>query len=247
VSQTVDFVSAENKFFTGKAVVVDMTPDSSGDPFFDEVMFLSGFEGADTSTTIVDESGVGRAMTAVGNSQIDTGQFAFGDSSLRVDGSGDEVTALDATDLEIGSQHFTLEARVRFNTESFGGHTLIAKYLSAGDQRGISFLFEGTGNALDCWISSDGVGATKVVSGAWTPALDTWYAIALDFDGTTYRVYVDGVLKGSGTTVVSVYNNTALLSLGLTFDGWMDETRITIGTARYAGAYTIATEAFPRS
>ncbi len=65
-----------------------MTKISGGDPFSSSVVLLSGFEGTDGSTTFLDESPAGRALTANGNAQIDTAQFKFGASSLLLDGQG---------------------------------------------------------------------------------------------------------------------------------------------------------------
>jgi hypothetical protein len=90
----------------------------AGDPNFDSVKLLCGFEGADGSTTFVDESSVGRTLTGAGSTpEIDTAQFKFGSSSLLLDGPNGRVTADDAADLELGSGHFTLECFARWSAD----------------------------------------------------------------------------------------------------------------------------------
>src|SRR5687768_4015081 len=79
------------------------------DPHFASVVLLCDFDGTDAATTAPDESPVGRALTFVGNAQIDTAQFKYGVSSLLLDGSGDYVTAPDSTDWRFAGE-FTIES-----------------------------------------------------------------------------------------------------------------------------------------
>jgi hypothetical protein len=101
--------------------------------------------------------------------------------------------------------------------------------------------------------STNGSTVNTDITGATTVTLNTWIAWAVDFDGAKYRLYLNGVMDGSFTTVRSLFAATATLSLGTSFGanrlgGFLDEVRITKGVARYASdsGYTVPTAAFPR-
>jgi hypothetical protein len=119
------------------------------DPNWANVVLLMGFEGADASTTFVDESSVGRTMTAIGNAQIDTAQFKFGAASGLFDGSGDVVTAADSADWDFGSGDFTIEMFVRHSVNASQGY--VEQYTGGGN-RSWSFIRESNQLRFFCWI-----------------------------------------------------------------------------------------------
>lgn len=225
----------------------------AGDPFFDDVVFLSGFEGTDTSTSFVDESSYARTVTGNGNAQIDTAQFRHGASSLLLDGTGDYLTSADAAELELGSGDWTIEGSFRWNTDPAVWHFLVGKYASDTNNRSYAIFYNSFGNELNLLLSSNGSSNVSKIVYSWSPTLGQWYDIAADWDGTTYRLYIDGAVVNTGTTLVALYDGTSDFLIGAhdsgtePFDGWVDEVRITKGVARYAGAYTPAVDAFPRT
>jgi hypothetical protein len=82
-----------------------------------------------------------------------------------------------------------------------------------------------------------------------------WYFIAWTFDGTTHRLFKDGVLSSSSASVPALYTgvNTSIggqpetLLADYCLDGYMDEVRITKGVARYTATFTPPTAAFPNT
>ena len=80
---------------------------------------LLHFNGADASTTFIDESG--KTWTASGNAQIDTAQSKFGGASGLFDGTGDSITTPDHADFDVGSGDFTVDFWMRQNTAWTGG------------------------------------------------------------------------------------------------------------------------------
>jgi len=220
------------------------------DDDFASVTTLLSFEGANGSTTITDNSNTGATWTAGGTSAIDTSQFKFGSSSYSVDGTiSDYASTPDATAHELGSGLWTIEGWWRWRSSPSVYQGLIGKWGSGVKSYGI--LLNGSQNKLQLFLSTNGAASIIKIDQAWTPTLDTWYAIAADFDGTTYRLYVDGAVLGTATTLVALFDAGATLNVGSVdnndFDGHIDEVRITKGVARYAGAYTPATSAFPTS
>jgi len=248
-----DFLRGEG--YTGtindmeKDYYVNGSPGTAVDDNFASVIALLGFEGADTSTTITDESPLVLTWAASGQAQIDTAQFKFDTSSLIVDGAGDFVSTVDAASVELASGDFTIEGSFRWTADPAGYQGLIGKW--ATSNKSYAIMLNGAANKLELFLSSNGGTSIIKITEAWTPTLDTWYTIAADWDGTTYRLYVDGAVLGTATTAVALFDGTASLSVGSVdsneFNGHVDEVRVTKGVARYAGAYTPATSAFPRS
>jgi len=85
---------------------------------------------------------------------------------------------------------------------------------------------------------------------AGTIAVDTWYHVAASREGTSLRVFIDGVLVNTSTNSNNM--NFGRLRVGSNgsntgewFHGWMDELRITKGVARYTANFTAPTAPFP--
>jgi len=94
-----------------------------------------------------------------------------------------------------------------------------------------------------------GTGATLTSTG--TVTINTWNHVAITYDGTTLRVFINGVASGSvaftmftATTTQCIigYNNYA--PAPRYFDGYISNWRMSVGTARYTTAFTPLTTPF---
>lgn len=229
------------------------------DAYLSNVVLLLGFEGADASTGapgMTDESTAnnkGLPANVADNAQIDTAQFKFGTSSLLLDGTNDAVRFLQNDDYLLSNGAFTIECWIRPATVAAGTYTIVGQWQAAPDLGWILYQFAG-----QLWFncSTNGTNNFSDVGSATLLSANTWYAVAIDFDGTKYRMYLNGTMVASSTTLRTINNSTLRLSIGaysLTggnyYNGWIDELRISKGIARYAsdGGYTPATAAFPRN
>jgi hypothetical protein len=102
--------------------------------------------------------------------------------------------------------------------------------------RVVWFYFNGTTNAL--------AGATTVAVGSG------WRHIAMTKQGTTLRVFLDGVLDGTATmNGTPQYNAAVPLTIGGFSNGYaqdyLDDLRITSGVARYTSNFTVTSSPFP--
>lgn len=228
-----------------------------GDPHWANVVLLCGFEGPDASTSFVDESSFARTLTAVGDAQIDTAQYAIGESSLLCDGSGDYLSTPDSSDLEFGSDPFTVECFVRFDSVS-SVQGIVSKLSNSTGGPIWAMRYNSGSNAFGFTYGSTASGGTFTDVGVtMTPTIGRWYFLAADFDGSRLRFYLDGVKSNHTDAFTGMPNSNGGMRIGSyvlslsnrNLDGWVDEVRITKGVARYAtdGSFTVPSEAFPRS
>jgi hypothetical protein len=231
------------------------------------VVLLCGFEGADGSTSFVDESPSAHTLSRSGTSltaEIDTAEFVFGASSLRVPANAG-VSAPDSADWAFGAGEFTLEAWIIWNDQtSFsadGG--ILSQWTQAGGTSWLLRRSSSGGSKFGIDLSASGSGATKSIFGAQTFVNGTKYYVAADRDASgVVRVYTaeygdtNTTMIASDTYATALFDVAAIMNIGTwtgggfqwSMNGWIDECRITKGTARYASdsGYPVPTAAFPR-
>ena len=221
------------------------------DPNFSNVFLLVGADGADGSTAFDDESSKNYTLTANGNAQIDTAQAKFGSGSILLDGTGDSVSVVALANLAPLTGQFTVEAWVRFNVVKTN-QSIISVWASALSGTSWAFVCSPTSLAFTYYDSGN---TQRPTSGAWSPVTGQWYHLAADRDASdVLRVYADGVVIGSSTraeVMKSAGTNPQIGALpgfsAYEFNGWIDEVRVTKNVARYGGAFTPPSAAFPRS
>jgi hypothetical protein len=232
--------------------------DANADPYWADVVFLSGFEGADASTTFANEK-TSASGTAVGNAQVDTAQKKYGSSSALLDGTGDAIEFPFAADLcnlsTANNDPFTIEAWVRLNVT--GTWKIVCSAYEGLSDR--AWILEITnGNQLALYFYGSGSSQNVTTTGT---ALTTgqWYHFAVDKDSSgKIRIYIDGVMRGSATPANSTLQGTTAAKFRVgswqnnsseIMNGWIDELRVTKNVARYASdsGFTPPTAAYPRS
>ncbi len=222
------------------------------DDHISNVVLLLSFNGPDGSTTFTDESPrLHGDATVYADAQVDTSQSKFGSGAGYFDGTGDTLTFGTNTDWQLAAQHFTIECWIRPASVT-GTQFIVARWGILGLRGFVLYL---SGSQLAWNVSTTGGDNLNDLIGG-TAVINTWTAVCVDFDGTTYRLYQDGVMVASSTTLRTIYTSAVTLSIGASqapassspYNGWMDELRITLGVARYAsnGGYTVPTSAFPR-
>jgi hypothetical protein len=193
---------------------------------------------------IVDESFYARTLTTAGNAAQTTAQAKYGVGSLTFDGIGDRIVAANSPDFALGTGDFTVEGWFRFVVKQ-DSQALLGQWGSGGN----SWYFYVQGGQL-VWT----IGAT--LGFTWAPVLGTWYHLAVDRNGTTTRIYINGAVVATSATMNTITATTEALVLGtigqanqfasFDFNGQMDEIRVTKGVAQYAGAFTPPTGPFDR-
>jgi hypothetical protein len=225
---------------------------AGSDASFGSVVLLIGAD-----TAVIDESSRARTLTLVGNVARTTLQAKFGAGSLTFDGTADWVQLADSPDWDFPvGVDFTLEGWFRFLVKT-DNQALLGQWDSGGILANCNWFLYLTGGFLTWRIISAAAASDLTV--AFAPTLGQWYHLAVERAGTTLRIYRDGAIVASrGSDLFDLVDPAGrMLTLGaigttdnfasLDFNGQMDEVRITKGLARYNGAFTPPTAAFPRS
>jgi hypothetical protein len=230
---------------------------SPGDPYWSNVVLLMGYEGVNGSQTapgMNDESPSAHGTATVqGTAAIATAQFKFGASSLNIPAST-KIQFANSADWQFGSGNFTIEGWV-YPVNDVGGTGTVISLWQPGQLSWLLFTAI-TGDHKFHWsTSTNGSAVNADITGATTIVTSTWYHLAIDFDGSKYRLYLNGVMDGSFSTPRTLFASTAALTMGTSngasgnqLAGNLDEMRITKGIARYASdaGFAVPTAAFPR-
>lgn len=215
------------------------------DPYYQNVSLLLNGDGTDGYTVFTNNSLTINSFTAYGNARIVTGTKKYGTGSMYFDGTGDYIQSISATNiLDFGSSDFTVEMWINFAVVN-SDQTLITVSASGTSNTNIRIQGSSTTPAL----SIGSLGYTWENTGpAQTWNVGTWYHIAITRQGTTLRMFRDGVGIYSGTNNksytstggVDIANNTGGAGY---FNGYIDDLRITKGIARYTANFTSPTAA----
>lgn len=181
-------------------------------------------------------------LETVGNAQVSTSVVKYGTGSISLDGTGDWLIGPASLNL-VANGDFTVEAWVYMNANS-GSHTIINYSNASGQtQWGLFVGLITSGKASFYWVNTSPTGFNA--TGTTTIPTGQWVHIAGTLQGTTLRVFVNGVLEGTGTTSGSARSQSSpLLFVGQsgvgaeTLNGYIDDLRITKGAARYIGNFT---------
>ena len=191
---------------------------------------LLHFNGADASTTITDEKGI--VWTKNGNVQLDTAQKYFGSASLLLDGAGDWL--YNSAVFGPGAGSFCVDCWIK-RAATGVVDTLFESRSAPTATDGFSLSIQTT-NKLTVYVYS----SFRCTS---STSIDTnWHHIACIGNGSTVKIYIDGVLEDTWTSAYNFSNDGAYWgrnSNNTTFlDGWIDEARITVGDTCWTGAFT---------
>tara|TARA_R110001599_G_scaffold88688_1_gene235509 strand:+ start:3244 stop:5094 length:1851 start_codon:yes stop_codon:yes gene_type:complete len=206
--------------------------------------------GADGTQTFTDSSIYNRTISYQGNAQWEASDAAgvhFFNSTIEFDGTGDYLTSSAFNFLQ---NKWTVECWFYYDT-SFPG---TVEGLIALDYDGSS---GSTNNAMNLtvlngemalYVSSSVGSGWNVVNGTTggTVAATTWHHAAAVFDGSTYKVYLNGdqVISVSSSVPTASSDNSRIIvgttadsNSGQSWNGYIDEIRVS-SIARYTENFT---------
>lgn len=237
---------------------------SEPDPYYNNVILLLDPQASDGGSWLVDHSPVGRSMSIVGTAAVNTTTVPYaGAASIYIPdtSSGIEIDSFDSDFNFDTTTPFTIEARQRIETDLGTIQAIMSLWThSSSTTRAWMFGFDTNSSHMDFRLyvqrASTSFQATIFDAGGTAEELSTWKAVAVTFDGTTYRGYVEGIMVASGTYTDIRQVTTTQLRIGRTAtdavnplgQGYISSIRYTRGVARYTGAsYTVSNAPFARS
>ncbi len=247
--------------------LLDFISGAAGDPFFDNVVLLAKFDGADGATAYTE-----LARSEIGlftdNAELDTAFAAAGSASALFDGTDDVISfgdnAAAKTAYTIPSNgDATVEGFIRFASLPTAGNEMTVMECGSSDFNTFSLEIRNNGGTIEM-AAKFGIGNFPTFSLGFTPTLGVFYHIAAQRRFDTPDTFVD--LLFNGVVVQSIISNNTpsnddavFIGAGSQFqnpafvenefDGWIDSVRYTNGTARYSssGTYIIPDPDYPES
>ena len=184
-------------------------------------------------------------IAAVGVSTETTGSVFF-------DGSGDHLAFTDSTDYDLGisNEAFSLEfwfyKLSAADTFAQLGLTRGGGTAAWNGSTGHSYLaHQNTDNKI-YWQWWDGSDQREIVS-TETPAINTWHHLAIQYDGTTTRGYLNGIEFGSATQGYAKPSSSNITRIGQDASGstnchaYISNLRVCKGHQVYTSDFTLPT------
>jgi len=225
-----------------------------GDEYYNSCSLLMHFSGSDGSTTFIDNSPNNLTITSSNGTAISTTRSKFGGSSGFFDGTNDYLTIASNSVFDLVSD-YTIEFWAYSSDFGTGGYLHRGFYTtSTGVWSGLSFSIRGMGGSIRFYFYAT-TNANEQYIDATTPSNNAWRHFAMVKSGTTGRVFIDGTLAGTITSLNTPAASSETLRIGvwdfnitsLYFNGYIDEIRITKGYARYTGSFTPTASEFPNN
>ena len=188
---------------------------------------------------------VAKTVSSINGTSIDTGQSPpFGTGAGKfVAANGQYLSIPNSTDFNFGSNDFTIDFWVKFNSlPTAGVMGILSQFVDSNNY--IYFgLYGSSGTHYWFWQTREG-GTTSGGTLAATVSAGVWYHIAFVRNGANLLVFQNGSLLGTITTIPGPMPNLiAPLSIGVAwtlpnFDGWLKEFRISNGVARWISNFS---------
>jgi hypothetical protein len=223
------------------------------DPDFANVSLLLHGDGANASTTFTDSSSNNRLFSVLNNAQLTTANKQFGTASMSFDGTTDAIFTADQANLRMDAGDWTCEGwvyPVSAGAGTFRG--IYSKRNSNATFREFTIYIDNTNKFNFLATTTGSTWGAVILSAAITH--NTWIHFAFTRSGTTLYAFLNGVLISTsaytGSLTASTENATigALGSNGdFSFNGQIDDFRLTKGVCRYTANFTPPTAPYPDS
>lgn len=196
-----------------------------------------------------DNSPTPKTISATGTPIVSSAQSVFGGGSLFFNGTSDYLTCATSTDFDLGSTYtyeFWVYPRILTGNQMLmvRGDFQSGNWTSGGVGFGVRLI---SGNTLRVYFFGTTGASEQYVDIANALSVETWRHVAVVRSGTSGSVYIDGVLRGSISSLNTNAVNTQPVRIGFWspnavneyFSGYIDDLRITKGVARYTGNFTL--------
>lgn len=212
------------------------------DPNFANVSLLLKMTGNNDESIFPDSSSNNVVVAPMNGVITSTAQYKFASgSSAFFDGSNDYIVVPASSRIAFGTGNLTIEAWIR-PTTTFGNLGHIWSQRGTG---GITWRIT-TAGRLEFYYN-EGFGS---FTSSTQMSFNTWYHVALTREGTLFKMWMNGALVGTSSSI-SYSLNEGLANIGRTtqqgeyFTGYMNDLRVTKSIARYTSPFSVPTMPFP--
>lgn len=230
----------------------------AADQYFSNVVLLAHCDGLNAAQTFPDSSSYNHTCTTVNAGPTNNTAIAkFGTASAvcgATVGAANGVARYNPTGTEFNlTSDFTIEGQMYMPSAILGSNTPVISLKTAANATVGNISMATTGGnfkLLFSLIPNNLASMAPAGFVAFTP--DAWHSFTLVLSGKIASLYVDGALSSTGTFAsTATFDAVSRVEFGgdnaasIFYQGYLDEIRFTNGVARYTGAYTPPTIAFP--
>ena len=249
--------SASIGYFTGLNMNVG---GNTIDAYFDDVRFTKGiarYNGPFTPPTAalptfpLDKSSNALTTTFVGDTLITSNSiYKVGTGSMYFDGTGDYLSLASSAAFAFGSGNFTMELWYMPTAKTNTYPCIISSCISTNSWSANEFSLCDRHNdyptKFTFYMYNYSSTAPLLVSTS-TVNNNVWYHIAVARVGSTFNMFINGVLESTGTSSAAFDGGYAMpitIGVGVTstsdyITGYIDDLRITKGVSRYPSSFTV--------
>ena len=208
-------------------------------PVTNTTMLVNG-----TSAGIVDATTKNNVET-VGDVRVSSAVSKFGGSSMYFDGTGDYLAVANNPLFAFGTGDFTVEFWFYPSVINLTNNPIVDTRTTSGSSSGL-LIRVGDGGVSNPTYMYAVVGSTSIFQTGLSAG--QWHHIAVTRAGTSCKVWINGLGGTAGTSSANLTTNGLLISRfidsGNAINGYLQDLRITKGTARYTANFTPPTSAF---
>lgn len=196
-----------------------------------------------------DSSDNNLVFTKFNGAAMSSAQKKFGAGSLLLENTNDFIADGDIDGWHFGTGDFTVDLWIRPTSLPGVGVSwgLVTQYSVSINNRAWGMWLKNTAGTYQLQsffcANTDGTG-NQVFAKDISISIDTWYHLAFVRNGSDYFTFLNGVEQGTTENMtVNVVNSAADLHVGNrdtenSFQGYMDEVRVSKGIARWTENFT---------
>lgn len=229
-----------------------VAPVVDGDPNWDSVVLAMRFNGENNSIDFKDEKG--HSFVAMGGAKISTSVSLIGGSSGFFDGTNDYLIGPASEDFDCGTSPFTLRGKFRYSGTSNSFPLLIGNvngWAAGALALSVDHSFAANKIALNAYDFSS---STYLIASSSDVTIDTWYDFEIVRNGTSLKLFKDGVLESTVTISSGLAFNFALGGIRVGGGNWdggnsyffgnIQELELYKGVAVHSATFTPSSSAF---
>ena len=234
----------------GQWVLSPASKSDVSDPLASTVVLLVRFDGADGSTSVINEAPSGIQLACIGGAKLTSAGPRFGSACLLLSSAtpGSVGATAASAALDLGSDDFSIE--VFCYPTAFGGVGIVLSTMASAPINGFIFALLNDGRPY----VSLGSGSLEFAAciGSSPLSLNTWQKLEYSRSGNSFNLFVDGPLVASNTSASPVGSSPYPLRIGNDVDGKnrpfygkIDSVRISKGAARHVAAHEVEASDYP--